>query len=1061
MRRSPLSVAIAVAMGTVAVPAHGQQTPEEIVVTGSRIVQRDFVANSPIQTVDAELFENTSSLAVETVMNQLPQFVPAITQFTTADVQPSPTNTTGANTISLRGLGANRNLVLFDGRRAQPINALLVVDTNSIPSAAIERVEVVTGGASATYGADAIAGVVNFVMKKDFEGLSFDVQTGTTEHGDGEETRVAALFGANVDAGRGNVMLGVEYANREEAWQVGREFFDRRLADPTMPGTNTFSTNTTFTPTAGNLPNINVVRSIFGTPPVPVPNNGNAAGFLVNRTDGTLYSAGTNAAAGGQAWGAYRYADGFPDMRGTGQPQRKILTNGTVAENQPFSLVSTPLERHSIFGRGRYEVADGVEVYAQGNFVKSITRTIMQWSPASGAWNALIPYGDEIFAPSLCTAENSNIGCPGAGFTQIDHLPGGSKGVNCQPMGGCTNSQAFPVPPELARLLDSRPQRNQPWNLGRTQDYLVVPRSTANDSKLYQLMAGMQGAVDAIDGSWDVYISSGQTETQNEARGFGDLQQYRDIVGSANYGKGAVVLGPGTTVPFQGAGGTATCVSGIPIFGDFALSQDCLVALTASANDITQIDQNIFEGTVQGRIGELRAGEVRFAAGASYRENEIVYEIGSTNRRDSSVSQMIGLFSGNNVSGRTTASDVFGEVLLPLVSGSGFVETFSLELGARYSDYGGQGTADTYKSLFSLGFGPVIRLRGGWQRANRAPNVGELYSPENSNAQGTAYNGDPCGTASFAPWGANAQYNPNSQDTIALCRQLMGPAADIFYAEPQTTIFATVTVIERGNPNLHSETADTQTFGAVLSLENFDVAIDWYHIEIEDIIGAITYDTVYEQCISSQYNPSRTPTGNPYCAWIQRNPETGSHLRLDAARAHLGFYETAGVDVQFNWRKQLGGEAGTLALNVLTTFLDTYKIQDTPSSVITDIVGTNGPASQGGAAFDYRTFTTLNYSRGPFSTALRWRHYPSIRHTSARSDPNTTTEGSGKYDIFDLSGRYAFNERYEIRFGIDNLLDKEPLIHGRTPTASGNGLTLNQFYDVLGRRGYVGFTMEF
>src|SRR5688572_7451003 len=234
MQRSLLSMSIAVALGSAPAALRAQEPTaprsqlEEVVVTGTRIVRQDLVANSPIQTVDSEFFENSSTVAIETMLNQLPQFVPAITQFDTGNVQPSATNTTGANTISLRGLGANRNLVLFDGRRAQPVNSLLVVDTNSIPSAAIERVEVVTGGASATYGADAIAGVVNFVMKKNFEGLNIDVQTGSTEQGDGGETRVAALLGANIADGRGNVMIGLERADREQAKQNGRPFFDKR-----------------------------------------------------------------------------------------------------------------------------------------------------------------------------------------------------------------------------------------------------------------------------------------------------------------------------------------------------------------------------------------------------------------------------------------------------------------------------------------------------------------------------------------------------------------------------------------------------------------------------------------------------------------------------------------------------------------------------------------------------------------------------------------------------------------------------------------------------------------
>ena len=142
----------------------------EVVVTGSRIVRRDLDAASPIVTVTDQVFQESSTLAVESVLNQLPQFVPANTQFNTSDVFPSATSTPGISTVSLRGLGANRTLVLVDGRRAQPINSTLVVDTNSIPSSALESVEIISGGASAVYGADALGGVTNFKLQEQVPG---------------------------------------------------------------------------------------------------------------------------------------------------------------------------------------------------------------------------------------------------------------------------------------------------------------------------------------------------------------------------------------------------------------------------------------------------------------------------------------------------------------------------------------------------------------------------------------------------------------------------------------------------------------------------------------------------------------------------------------------------------------------------------------------------------------------------------------------------------------------------------------------------------------------------
>jgi outer membrane receptor protein involved in Fe transport len=464
---------------------------------------------------------------------------------------------------------------------------------------------------------------------------------------------------------------------------------------------------------------------------------------------------------------------------------------------------------------------------------------------------------------------------------------------------------------------------------------------------------------------------------------------------------------------------------------------------------------------VQGRLGELWAGEVRFAGGMSYRKNEIAYDQAGLNSKNNSVTAMIGLASGADTSGETTAKDVFAEVLLPLVQSDGVVQSFALELGSRYTDYDQQGEANTYKALFTLGFKAPVRLRGGFQHANRAPNVGELYAPENSAIVNSAYNGDPCASNTFAPWGANPTYNPNSASAIALCSQLMGPGAAIFYNEPQTGIFPTVSVVESGNPTVKPEQADTVTFGAVLTLENIDVSVDWYKIEIEDIIGVIGYDSVYEQCLSPRFNATGTPAGNAFCSYITRNPDTGTQLRVSAPRANLGHYETSGIDVQFNWRKQIG--EGSLGVNALSSFLDTYELQDAPTAPIVDIVGTNGVT--GGAQFDYRLFTTLNYARGPLSTSLRWRHYPSIKHATFRTDPNTATAGSDKYDIFDFSGRWAFNERYNVRFGIDNLLDKDPPIYGRNVTAfpfnSGVGQTINSVYDVLGRRMYVGFSAEF
>ncbi len=252
-------------------PTEQRQQPEEITVTGSRIVRRDYDANSPIQTIDRSAFESQNSIALETALNELPQFVPAAQGMTQLQDQSQITDnfatlTAGASTISLRGLGANRNLVLLDGYRAVPVNATMAVDVNSIPAAAIERVEVITGGASSVYGADAVAGVVNFILKKDFEGLDLDLQTGSMQNGEGVESRASALFGVSSGDNRANIMVGLEMAKRDPIHADDTDFWSHALRDGTTYPTQLIYTGPYLSTDAANAPSRAAVDAIFNAP---------------------------------------------------------------------------------------------------------------------------------------------------------------------------------------------------------------------------------------------------------------------------------------------------------------------------------------------------------------------------------------------------------------------------------------------------------------------------------------------------------------------------------------------------------------------------------------------------------------------------------------------------------------------------------------------------------------------------------------------------------------------------------------------------------------------------
>ena len=210
---------------------------EEIVVTGSRIVRNNNESSSPIVTVDEKLFQDTSTVAIETALNKLPQFTPTLDVPTSGgDIQPNARNTPGEATVALRGIGSNRTLVLINGRRGTPSNALNVVDINTIPSAAIEYVEAISGGASSVYGADAMAGVLNFIMKEHFEGAQITARASINEEGDNLEYQYSGIVGANIADDRGNVSMAFSYTERQDAKRKDHEWYRDEWKRTTVGG---------------------------------------------------------------------------------------------------------------------------------------------------------------------------------------------------------------------------------------------------------------------------------------------------------------------------------------------------------------------------------------------------------------------------------------------------------------------------------------------------------------------------------------------------------------------------------------------------------------------------------------------------------------------------------------------------------------------------------------------------------------------------------------------------------------------------------------------------------
>ncbi|MES2623665.1 MAG: TonB-dependent receptor [Pseudomonadota bacterium] len=972
---------------------------EEITITGSRIVRRDLSAPSPIVTVGAASFENSATISAESVLNQLPQFAPAGNQFVSG-IQSGATATPGAATLNLRGLGTNRNLVLIDGRRAQPANASLVIDINTIPTAAIQSVEVITGGASAVYGADAMAGVVNFILKNDFEGAEFDFQTGETLEGDGAESKMSALFGLNSGDGRGNIMVGADWTKRDAVFQIDREFYRNGWLDTRNPmgqfmQATSYGASEAVIPGGANLPSQDAVNALF--PMAPAGSIGRTSEFRFN-DDGTPFVTQQG----------YGYKGPLNCMEGCGSfTGVKKLTNGNLDQFGTVAFASTPMERHSFFGRGSYEIADNLSAFVQTNYssVEVITRGGIP--PAITIWQAPVQ----------------------------------------------RDGRALPA--ALNALLDSRANPAGHWSLYQVLDY-NGPIEPINQTNVWQVMAGLRGDLKGGDWSWEAYVSRGDTNIEVTNVALPSLQRYQFLVNSANFGKGT----------FSGTprGYSIACPTGLPVFAEFEPAQACLDGIDTRMRNTTNLTQDIAEVNLQGGLMDLPAGQLRFAAGASWRENAFRFDPG--NVLTQVLDNPIGIFSSNGTEGKTDVRELYGELLVPVLDG------LDLEFGYRYSDFNTAGGVDTYKGLFTWEALDSVTIRGGYQFATRAPNTAELFTGPTQLVVPFP-DGDPCSVSTRAAYG-NTAGNPNRQKVQDLCRAIIGNNTSGFDTQTYGTVpgpngftrqnppfFPLEIEITKGNPNVGPEEGKTWTFGAVVTepfgLADLVTTIDFYNIELTDAISPENSSAVYASCFNADgaSNPTYS-RANEACMKIRRNTSTGDREEVDALYSNLGLLKTRGVDLQVGWGTEVG--PGRLNLSSTLNYLDTFEYQTSPTSPLVDATGT---LDQGGQ-YDYRLFSSANYTWDNFNVGINWRHLASVENAAKALSPNTPIQGTGSYDIFNLSAGYTW-DNITLRFGVDNVFDKEPPVIGNDPVSgdTNSDQTNAGYYDILGQRWFMGLKLSF
>jgi len=462
--------------------------------------------------------------------------------------------------------------------------------------------------------------------------------------------------------------------------------------------------------------------------------------------------------------------------------------------------------------------------------------------------------------------------------------------------------------------------------------------------------------------------------------------------------------------------------------------------------------------------------------------------------------QVVGVYPTGYLDADTSVDDYYVEALIPVLQGKPAFDRLELEIGARYSDYEHTDADNTWKTMINWQVNDILRFRGGYNRAVRAPNLGELFLNVQEIFSATAGNpyGDACGVRSNSPYGAGgtgpdpvvgsgetSPFSPiapgqtpeGAASSRLICEAMMGGAGsggvNQFYninnAPPVSGAGGFAWVLQKGNPNLKSEVADTWTWGLVASLgNNMTWSFDWYRIEIEDAIMQYSLAYATYRCFGTRMVTNATEAAEQArtqgCQDVPRDLNNGGALNALVSYDNQATIKTSGMDIGWNWFKPIG--SGSLAFSLQATILDYYKTKQSPAAFdpVIDWAGSLGPSLSGtnGGAYDYRLFGSVNYARNDWNVGLRWRHLPSTFSVAyatqqaqrqnnaavAAGAPGmmlswipTTEYESADYNVFDLSFGWNINDTISFRGGITNLFDTEPeMVGGTTGYPAGTDL---------------------
>lgn len=934
---------------------------EKVTVTGSRIrVSTVTEGSSPITVVGAQDIKSDGVKNVESLMNNLPQVF--------ADQGGAVSNgATGTATVNLRNLGSTRTLVLVNGRRLPQGSPLsTAADLNQIPAGLIKRVEVLTGGAGAVYGSDAVAGVVNFIMNDRFEGVQLDFNTSGFNHQQNNDPVQAAvnarkfplpgnvgydarskdasiLMGGNFANGKGNATLFMGYKQDDALLQSQRDFSSCSLGS-------------------------------------------NAAGFTCTGS-GTSFPGRFITDNGSKT---------VADAAGNVRP----FTSADQYNFGPLNYLQRPSNRYTFNATANYEINEQAKVYA--SLGAHNDHTVAQIAP-SGL------FGLDLSGANALRFENPLLS------------PAWKQALGLTAPGQTADALIF--------------RRNVEGG-GRQADI-------ANNS--FRAQIGIKG--DIGPWSYDVFGQSARV-AYNET--------YRNEFSVARSFKALDVISDASGKPVcrSFADGTDPACVPYDIFKLGAITPEALKYLQTPGLRSGYTTQKIVGGNINADLGEYgikipgNSSGVGVSFGLEQRSEKLQLET-DTQFTSGDLAGQGGPSFG--VSGGYTVKEAFGEVKVPILEKMPFAELLSVNGSYRYSDF------STGKKTNSYGVGvewapiKMAKLRYSYQRAARAANIVELFTPAGLGLYDN--DSDPCAGAT-----------PSA--SAAACARTGVTAAQ--YGKVLDSPAGQYNQITGGNANLNPETANSHTLGLVLQpIKDLSITLDAFSIDVKDVISSVPPTTTLNNCL--------TTGAASFCNLIHRDNIGSLWAKntafIEANNQNLATRKTTGLDLGANYGMKMAG-MGTFGFSVLGTYLKSYKQVNYPGGTEYDCVGLYG-STCGTPLPEWRHKARVTWtSPWAVDVALTWRYMSKVLIDKTSSNPELNPDGAkvvinsvdrelAAQNYLDLSASYNLTKNVSLSGGINNVLDRDPPISSKVGSGFGNGNTYPQVYDAMGRRLFMGLTAKF